>query len=323
MTYTPMDTLIIVFGAGGRLGRALLPVLAAGPWTVAAVARKERPPDPPSAVRWMQIDVTEVSLWEQNLLLTCDLAETHDQVVVVDLLLDKTSVTTMRRSLAAGTAYVLRLRSRLATMNRPSSLVLASTTAVLAPWLYQTPYGLAKQRQLRRYASAGMTGQALLLPQLVNGKAGPDPASSRSEWTYADAAARVLCAASAARITAPTMLRLVVPQLDRPVRQEITEPRRPRPDAVAQVLKLHIASWTSQRNSPLAHRLASHGRLELTPGRLRHRIDHHLVPAHRVRLLGRRLGVDIEERLRLSYTGRFANIIQHRLSTGTRFLSPG
>lgn len=296
VTYHYHDTLVIVFGAGGRLGRALLPTLAAGPWAVLAVAHGEKRPGFPSAVHWIQTDVTEVDLWERSLLMSCGMAEIHDRVIIVDLLLDRTSVTAMRRSLAAGTAYVLRLRSRLAAANRPSSLVLASTTAVLAPWLYQTPYGLAKRRQLRRYASAGMTGRVLLLPQLINAEDDPHAASARLAWTYTDAAARILRAVSAAAATAPTGLRLLTPQLNRPMRQEAAKPRLRRIRAVAQVLELHFAGWTSQRNSPLAHRLASRGRLELTPGWLRHRIDHHLVPARRVRLLSRKLGAAIEER---------------------------
>ena len=216
MTYQHHDTLVIVFGAGGRLGRALLPILAAGPWVVVAVARNEKPPDPPSTVHWIQIDVTEVSLWERSLRVFCGMAEIHDRVIIVDLLLDKSSVAAMRWSLTAGTAYIARLRSRLTAVNRPSSLVLASTTAVLAPWLYQTPYGLAKRRQLRRYASAIMAGQALLLPQLVNGEADPQTASARLMWTYADAATRVLRAVAAERRTEPAGLRLMTPRVDRP-----------------------------------------------------------------------------------------------------------
>lgn len=297
MTYQHHDTLVIVFGAGGRLGRALLPVLAAGPWVVVAVARKEKPPDPPPTVHWIQIDVTEVDLWERSLRVFCGMAEIHDRVIIVDLLLDKASVTTMRRSLAAGTAYIARLRLRLAAVSRPSSLVLASTTAVLAPWLYQTPYGLAKRRQLRRYASVGMTGQALLLPQLVNGEAGPQTTSDRLVWTYADAASRVLQAVADERKAKSAELRLVTARVDRPLCRGTAAHRSLRLRAALQVLELHIASWTSQRDSPLAHRLASRGRLELTPGWLRRRIDHHLVPARLVRLLGQQLRVHIEEQL--------------------------
>ncbi len=295
MTCEHRDTLVIVFGAGGRLGRALLPILAAGPWVVVAVARKEKPRDPPPTVHWIQIDVTEVDLWERSLHVFCGMASIHDRVIIVDLLLDKTSVAAMRWSLTAGTAYIAHLRSRLATVNRPSSLVLASTTAVLAPWLYQTPYGLAKRRQLSHYAAAGMTGQAILLPQLANGEAGSPTTSARLEWTHADAAARLLQAASAARTTAPTGLRLVAPQVDRSLCGAAATPRLLRLRAVAQVLELHVASWTNERHSPLAHRLASRGRLELTPGWLRRRVDHHLVPWRLVRLLGRKVQAEVEE----------------------------
>lgn len=297
VTYQHQDTLVIVFGAGGRLGRVLLPILAAGPWVVVAVVRKEKPPDPPPTVHWIQIDVTEVNLWERSLRVFCGMAEIHDRVIIVDLLLDKASVTTMRRSLATGTAYIARLRSRLAAVSRPSSLVLASTTAVLAPWLYQTPYGLAKRRQVRRYASASMAGQALLLPQLVDGEADPRTTSARLVWTYADAAARVLRAVADERKAGSARLRLVAPQVDRPLCREATAHRSLRLRAALQVLALHVASWTSQRNSPLAHRLASRGRLELTPGWLRRRVDHHLVPARLVRLLGWQLRAEVDDQL--------------------------
>jgi NAD(P)-dependent dehydrogenase (short-subunit alcohol dehydrogenase family) len=297
MTYQHYDTLVIVFGAGGRLGRALLPILAAGPWVVVAVARKEKPLDLPLAVHWIQVDVTEVDLWERSLRAFCGMAEIHDRVIIVDLLLDKASVTTMCRSLAAGTAYIVRLRSRLAAVSRPSSLVLASTTAVLAPWLYQTPYGLAKRRQLRRYASAGMAGQALLLPQLVNGESGPQTTPDRFVWTYAYAAALVLRAVAAERRAEPARLRLIIPRVDRPLCRGAVAHRSLWLRAALQVLELHIAIWTSQRDSPLAHRLASRGRLELTPAWLRRRIDHHLVPAHLVRLLGQQLRAEVEEQL--------------------------
>lgn len=158
MTYRHYDTLVLVFGAGGRLGRTLLPILATGPWGIMAVTRNNKPPAPPRNVHWIQIDVTEVDLWERSLRVFCGMADIYDRVIIVDLLLDKATATAMRQSLAAGLVYITRLRSRLATVDRPSSLVLASTTAVLAPWLYQTPYGLAKRRQLTRYARRAYQG---------------------------------------------------------------------------------------------------------------------------------------------------------------------
>lgn len=293
MTRQCPSTLVIVFGAGGRLGRVLLPVLAAGPWAVVAVTRRQKPPDPLPAVHWTQVDVTVTDSREQSLRSLLGLASAHDQVIVVDLLLDKSSVTAMRRSLSAGTTYITRLCSCLTTANQPVSLVLASTTAVLAPWLYQTPYGSAKRRQLKRYASAGIPGQAILLPQLVRTEAGSPEEPTRLAWTYDDAAALLARAVAAPGATAPTRLRLVVPHVDQSVRRDVAAHRPSRRNSVAHVAGLHIVSWTSRRNSPAARRLASHGRLELTPGWLRSRIDHHVVPPRLVHMLARKLRVEV------------------------------
>lgn len=296
VTYQDHDTLVIVFGAGGRLGRVLLPILAAGPWVVVAVTRKDKPIAPPSNTHWIQIDVTEVDLWERGFRVFCGMADIHDRVIIVDLLLDKTTITTMRRSLAAGTAYIARLRSRLIALNRPSSLVHVSTTAVLAPWLYQTPYGLAKRRQLARYASARVVGQALLLPSLVDAEPDRPATSAHLVWTYAKAAAHVRQAVGEARANAPTALRLIVPQVDRSRGSSVRMCRPRRLRTFTRLLELHVASCFTQRDSPQAHRVASHGRLELTPRRLRQRVDHHIVPTGLVRRLVRRLSTAAEER---------------------------
>lgn len=285
--------LIIVFGATGRLGLVLLPVLASGPWTVVAVARDRKPADRPQSVHWIQIDVTEVDLWERSLRVFCGMADIHEHVIIVDLLLDKTTVTAMRRSLATGAAYIARLRARLAQVPRSTSLILASTTAVLSPWLYQTPYGLAKRRQLQHYVSAGMSGCALILPRLVdrpqNDSAG---ATSSSHLSYATAAMRIMQAVAVEWVTPSRALVLLPPDRIRQVRRLRMASRPCRIRAVWQVVVLNLTSWTTSRDSPQAHRLASHGRLELTPWPLRQRIDHHLVPAGLVRRLARHLDVE-------------------------------
>jgi hypothetical protein len=292
MTYLHQEPLVIVFGAAGRLGRALLPVLADGPWMVLAVARQEKPPNPPSNVHWIQIDVTKIDLWERSLRVLCGMAEMHDRVIVVDLLLDRATVRAMRWSLAAGTAYITRLRSRLTDVNRLCSLVLASTTAVLAPWFYQTPYGLAKQQQLAGYASTGLVGRALLLPSLVEGESDA-VVVTRLVWTFTEAAACVLRAVFATRTAAPSGLRLVTPGVDRSSCQPAGAPSV-RLHTLAEVLELHLECWTIRRDSPQAHRLASHGRLELTPKGLRRRVDHHIVPVGLVGRLARRLDAEVE-----------------------------
>jgi hypothetical protein len=294
MTYRHPDTLVIVFGAGGRLGRAFLPLLAGGPWVVVAIARQEKPPNPAPNVRWIQIDVTEIELWERSLHVFCSMAEIHDRVIIVDLLLDRATVRAMRWSLAAGTAYITRLRSRLTDINRPCSLVLASTTAVLAPWFYQTPYGLAKQRQLARYASTGLVGRALLLPPLVDAESNDAVILAHLVWTFTEAATHVLRAVFATLNTETTVLCVVTSGVNGSSCQPVaTFPIRVR--TMAHVLELHLQCWTIRRDSPQAHRLASHGRLELTPKWLRRRVDHHRVPASLVGRLARRLDAEVEE----------------------------
>ncbi len=298
MTCRFHDTLIIVFGAGGRLGRTLLAMLASGPWVVVAVARSERPAVSTTDVHWVQIDVTETDVWERSLQMLCGAAARYDNVFIVDLLLDKTTVTAMRRSLVAGTSYIARLHSRLADAGCLDSLVLASTSAVLAPRLYQTPYGLAKRRQLAQYVSSGLPGRALLLPSLVDAELDRPTTSDRLVWTYTEAATRIAQAVTSARASKPTGLRLIAPRVDRSPRLTARVSRPQDLRILAQVLRLHVVSWTTQRDSPQAHHLASRGLLDLTPRWLRHRVDHHILPAGLLYQLARKLGTEIAEKQR-------------------------
>jgi hypothetical protein len=281
MTYQQKDTLVIVFGAGGRVGQALLPILAPGPWDVVGVARKEKPAVRPPNVHWIQVDVTDTQHWERSLRVFCGMADIYRQVIVVDLLLDRSTVSAMRRSLAAATAYVTRLRSRLEAVERPCSLVLASTTAVLAPWPYQTPYGRAKRSQLIAYRAAGYVGGAVLFPSLVDNHG------------YAKAAQLIERTVGLTRRGTPTRLELVAThdknRIDPVANCHASTPLR----RVANVAAVHLQSWLTQRDSPHAHRLASHARLALTPQRLRYRVDHHVMPANLLHKLARRLDVSI------------------------------
>lgn len=291
MTHPRRDTLVIVLGASGRVGQALLPRLADASRDVVAVNRRNRPAAAATA-RWVRMDTTQADRWEHSLDELCAMAKDRTQVIIVDLVLDKASVATMRSSLASVTAYALRLRARLAAVNRPSSLVLASTTAVLAPWPYQTPYGLAKRRQLRRYAAESMTGEVLLLPQLVSGQSAAGPSPAALTWTYAHAATRLEQAVADVGNTTFSGLRLVTPARAQVAEQEGTCARLAAGlRTLGRVVALHVLILTIQRNSPLAHRLASRGRLELTPRWLRRRVDHHLVPERLVRRLRRTAGL--------------------------------
>jgi hypothetical protein len=136
-----------------------------------------------------------------------------------------------------------------------------------------------------------MTGQALLLPQLMHGEPAVGTASARLAWTYAQAAACLLGGVRASTPTTATRLQLLAPQGSRLAGRDTGGIRAAAWLRVAgRVLVLQALAWTSRRNSPLAHRLASRARLDLTPGRLRCRVDHHLVPGRLVRSLSRELG---------------------------------
>lgn len=173
------DALVIVFGAGGRLGTRLLPFLTVEPITVLGIVRQDKSARWPRRMHWMNIDITNSQKWPRSLSALASIADLHERVVCVDLLLHRATVAAMRNSIAAVTAYILLLRDRLADADRPCSLVTANTTAALAPWLYQTPHGLVKHRQLARYAASGITGTAFLLPALVDTAARND-----LTWTW-------------------------------------------------------------------------------------------------------------------------------------------
>lgn len=283
------ETLVIVFGAGGRLGARLLPRLTIKPISVLGIARQNKPVTWPSGMHWMQVDVTNPDEWPRSLGALVGIAGVHQRVIVVDLLLRRATVAAMRDSIAAITGYVLRLRDRLAAADLSCSLIAASTTAVLAPWLYQTPYGLAKRRQLARYAASGVPGAAFLLPSLAET---PKEASAKPGvvWTY-DQAAEQLALTIGSQATSPDrrLFRLMIP----PVPARLPG-RSDKHGDLARVLAKSIHTHTrlivDQRDSPYAHREASHHRIALTPRRLRRQIDHHDIPPHLVRRFARRLG---------------------------------
>lgn len=289
------DTLVIVFGAGGRLGTRLLPILAAEPVTVLGIARQDKPARWPRGMHWMQVDVTNPEEWPRSLGALADIAGVRQRVVCVDLLLKRATVAAMRNSTAAATAYILHLRDQLADTDQPCSLVAANTTAALAPWLYQTPYGLAKRRQLARYAASGITGTAFLLPSLVDTHADATT-RDRLTWTYQEAAQHVATAVTPPHAAAAYRrgFRVVVP--DTPRRCVVRENRQPALvlGTVKRLVSAHVDLVLSRRDSPQAHREASHHRLALTPTWLRDHLDHHHAPPLLVRQLSRLLNVPAE-----------------------------
>ncbi|MGH3800522.1 MAG: hypothetical protein ACRDTD_10390 [Pseudonocardiaceae bacterium] len=288
------DVLVIVFGAGGRLGTRLLPLLAAEPVTVLGIARQGKHPRWPRRMHWPQVDVTNPEEWPHSLNALAHIAGVHERVVCVDLLLNRATVTAMRNSIAAVTTYILCLRDRLAEADRACSLVAASTTAVLAPWLYQTPYGLAKRRQLARYAASGITGIALLQPSPVDPHAN---AAARNEltFTYHEAAQHVATAVTAhAAAVHRRDFRIAVPGT--PKRGVLRENRQAAHvlRAMKRLAPAHVDLILNRRDSPQAHREASHHRLALTPTLLRNHVDHHHAPQFLVNQLSRSLNTPAE-----------------------------
>ena len=290
------DTLVIVFGAGGRLGARLLPILANEPAMVVAVTRNNTPGVQPRGIRRMRLDVTNPDECAHSLDVLTGIARAYRYTVLVDLILNRATVTTMRTSITAAASYVLRLHERLRTTDQFPSLVSASTTATLAPWLYQTPYGLAKRHQLVRYVNSGISGTAFLFPSLAET---PDDKSETVglRWIYTGAACKL-----AAAITRPPRssgsgrvrpFRLVVPET--PIRRPTGDNYTPRARISArQLLATHAPLLLGRWDSPQQHREASRHRLAMTPESLREYVDHHTVPPFLLRRLVRALNDSVE-----------------------------
>ena len=263
------DVAVIVLGATGRVGRALLPLLANGAYTVVGVVRDQRPALMLPDLHWMQIDVTERDVWERSLLALSGIASIYQRTIVVDLVLDRRTVSTMRRSITDTTAYARRLNDAIVQRGSTPVHVAASTTAVLAPRLYQTPYGLAKRRQARIYATLPGS-QVILLPSLST-----ESGSNGAAWSYQRAALAVAAIVRRLAAAVDPVARLwlplspAVPSIDNALTWRLVE-----------AAGAHLRCFVTRRDDPWAHRRAARSRLDLTSRRLRTRVDHHLVPRH-------------------------------------------
>ncbi len=219
------------------------------------------------------------------------------QVALVDAVLDRSSVAAMRASLAGAAESIATAAHRLAAAGRDVRIVAASTTVVLAPVPYQTPYGRAKLQQLHRYAAAGVPVCAWLLPMLRDT---PPPGTwrpcrlacfPRIVWPYQQAAAALTeeCLNSThepgLHVKAPT------DQATCPAgrcRQHACRIASAMAAGLAAV-PFTLARLTGWRESPAAQRYASYSLLHLTPRPVRVRVDHHLAPHQRISRLTRRL----------------------------------
>lgn len=280
-----MSQVVVILGASGRLGHALCPLAARAGFDVVAVARTPLDIEGPGDARWITADLTVAEDRARVAAVVDAWTAGYDHVCVVDSVLDRSGVNAMRRSVQGVTDAVVRLRDRLSAGGRPWALLAASTTAVLAPGPYQTPYGLAKRRQIITYARSGVSGAALLLPQLT-----PLPCAKtacRPVWSFDQAARRLVAAA----LTAPTRpgFTIRVPDL-----ADAAPGASPVPlSEVGAAIRTHLRSLVLERDSMQAHRAAARSRLRLAPLLLRRLIDHHLAPAALVRRFADRYDVTV------------------------------
>ncbi|MFD4786243.1 hypothetical protein ACFWN1_04030 [Streptomyces sp. NPDC058459] len=250
----------VVLGASGRLGRHLLPLLP-DPERVVALSRRHHDS---ARTTWLVTDLSEGPCSVSPLV---DRLRDAESVTLVDLVLDRRSVATMRRSLATSTKFTIAVRHCLHAARVPARIVVASSTAVLAPIGLRTPYGIAKRRQ------AGVYGREVgvdlvLLPQLGG-------------LTPYEAAAAHLAGVMAMPSPADRRLWLVP-----------TPPPTDGPHiGLGAAAQLSLLAWTTRRSDPAAARHASHVRLDQLPPRLRARLDHHTAPPFLRRRFERDLGL--------------------------------
>ncbi len=288
-----MTPTAVILGASGRLGGRLLPVFAAAGFDTIAVARTTNLGQP-NLAQWITADLTIPDDRSRVAATVATWTTRRDHVCIVDVVLDRGDVEAMRRSVHASTDTVLRLRDRLSTCMTHVGLIAASTTAVLAPGVYQTPYGLAKRRQVITYARSGIAGAAFLLP-LLHQPTSTDEADAAPwrSWSFEHAAHRLVATA-----TTPPQGRFAIHIPDLAPEPTVWEAGTSAPVA-KDVLLAHLHSLLTDRNSMQAHRRAARGRLSLSPSRIRQRVDHHFAPAGLVRRFADRYHVQvIQERSR-------------------------
>ncbi|GAA2514409.1 hypothetical protein [Pilimelia columellifera] len=258
---------IVLLGASGRLGGAALPLFTAAGFEVIAVSRTR--PEPRRDSMWIGADLTDQRAQTAVATAVDRLTAGQQHVWVVDSVLDRSGVDAMRRSIDAATTTVLRLHTNLAGRGRTCVLIAASTTAVLAPGLLQTPYGLTKRRQVVTYARTGLPGGALLLPQLASTPPFP------SRCTFSEAAQELVNCA----LRGPAGFTLRIPAGV----GATTGPNATAIHSEGSAMLAHLYSLLLRRDSMYAHRAAARARLRLTPRRLRSLVDHRLAPPELVR----------------------------------------
>lgn len=285
-----MKPTVVILGASGRLGRRLVPSFAAAGFDTIGVARTPAHVGQPGPGRWIIGDLTTPEGRSRVAAAIAACIAEDGQLCVVDVVLDRRSVKAMQYSLQGVTDAVLELRERLRSRTHGMMLIAGSTTAVLAPSIYQTPYGLAKRRQVITYAHSGMAGAALLLPVLSE-PSGTDTASPRPQvWSFDQAALLLVAAASAAASASERGFAIHVPDFaPAPAAGDRAAPTV----SAGTIVLAHLQSLVTDRGSMQAHRDAARGRLRLSPKRFRRRIDHHMAPAELVSRFAARYRVTV------------------------------
>ena len=264
----------MILGASGRLGRRLLPAFAAAGFDTIGVARASRIAHPPIAGQWITADL-RVPVDRVRTAGTIGAHGVgHRQLCIVDVVLDRCGVEAMKDSVHGATDMVLRLRDQLSGNATRTILIAASTTAVLAPRVFQTPYGLAKRRQVITYTRAGVAGVAWLLPLLGEPGIPQTVGSQYPAWSFDEAATRLAAIPAAAWSGDAFAVR--IPAVPVPITSERAGAVRPA------ALAAHVNSLWADRDSMQAHRDAARARLPLSPRSFRSQVDHHLAPARLV-----------------------------------------
>lgn len=280
-----MTRVAVVLGASGRLGCRVLSAFAAAGFDTIGVSRASRHAQPPTVDRWITADLAVPADRVRAADRIGAYGVGYQQLCIVDVVLDRGGVDAMKDSVHGATDTVLRLRDQLDGNPTRAVLVAASTTAVLAPRAFQTPYGLAKRRQVIAYARSGAAGVAWLLPLLSKTSIPGTVDSPYPAWSFDEAAARL--ADIPATAWSGDAFAIRIPAVTVPPTSEHTAPVRPA------ALAVHVNSLLADRNSMQAHRDAARARLGLLPTSLRSRVDHHLAPARLVDRLAGRYGIAV------------------------------
>jgi hypothetical protein len=266
-------------------------MLAAAEFRVIGVARSRSPESVPADADWVYADLRSSA--DRRRVASVVTASTWGQssVFVIDVVLDRSGVEAMRQSLRGALDTVFLVSDQLVSSGTVGKLISASTTAILAPWLYQTPYGIAKRRQVVTYARSGMTGLALLLPLLADQR----PLAATGGWPVwsFEHAARRLADEALLAVTSPPGFGIRVPVLA--TDSSATRRRSVTGHSPADgVLLSHLHSLVTHRDSMQAHRAAARARLLLTPRFIRQQFDHHQVRAMLLRRFADRYHVTID-----------------------------